>query len=67
MNQRLTAADVGSILSALKCGVSQSEIAARFCISQSHVSRLKNRNRRAMTIRQINRKYGGVMTFKRAE
>ena len=53
MNQRLSDADVSSILSALKLGVQQDEIAARFGISQSYVSKLKNRRRRQTTIRKL--------------
>ena len=54
MNQRLSDADVSCILSALKLGVKQDEIAARFGISPSYVSKLKNGRRRQTTIRKLN-------------
>lgn len=66
MNQRLTTAQVGQILAALNRGVKQSEIAARFAISQSHVSRLKNRKRRDLTIRKINQKHCRIMPLNSA-
>ena len=66
MNQRLTDAQVADILSALKFGVKQSEIAARFGISQSYVSRLKSSSRRALDIRRINRKSSRNMPLNRA-
>ena len=56
MNQRLSDADVSCILSALKFGVKQYEIAARFGISQSYVSKLKNGRRRQVIIRKLSRK-----------
>ena len=54
MNQRLSDADVSCILSAVKLGVKQDEIAARFGISRSYVSKLKNKRRRQTTIRKLN-------------
>ena len=66
MNKRLTDTQVSDILSALRFGVKQSEIAARFGISQSYVSRLKSSSRRVLDIRKINRKSPGNMTLKRA-
>ena len=63
MNQRLSDADVYCILSALKLGVKQYEIAARFGVSQSYVSKLKNRRRRQTTIRKLNRKIYRRVSF----
>ena len=66
MNQRLSDVEVGQILAASDCGVKQSEIALRFGISRSYVSKLKNRKRRQLTIRRINRRTHRIVTFKRA-
>ena len=63
MNQRLSDADVSCILSAVRLGVKQDEIAARFCISRSYVSKLKNGSRRQATIRRLNRRVYRKVTF----